>query len=50
MKRLQYLSDVHLEVKNTIPKINKVGDYLALLGDIGNPFDRSYRDFITQAA
>lgn len=50
MKRLQYLSDVHLEIKNKIPKINKVGDYLALLGDIGNPYNKNYKNFISQAA
>lgn len=47
MKRLQFLSDIHLEVKNVIPKINVKGEYLALLGDIGNPFLNNYSEFIT---
>ncbi|MEM0353939.1 MAG: metallophosphoesterase [Thermoplasmata archaeon] len=45
-KELHYISDIHLEYRITIPKISKKGDYLALLGDIGNPFKHSYKDFI----
>src|ERR1700761_2411214 len=44
--KLQYISDIHLEHRNTFPIIPPVGNYLALLGDIGNPFKKNYIDFI----
>lgn len=45
-KKLQYISDIHLEYTEKIPKIKKTGDYLALLGDIGNPYNKNYQDFL----
>lgn len=46
IKKLQYISDIHLEYRNSYPIIPKVGDYLALNGDIGSPFKSSYHDFL----
>ena len=49
--KLQYVSDIHLEMrKNKIPTIEPVepgNSYLALCGDIGNPYIPSYRNFIS---
>ena len=45
-RQMQYISDLHLEQRNSIPVIPKCGEYLALLGDIGNPFSKSYSTFI----
>jgi len=47
-KKLQYISDIHLEYRTKIPHIPKCGDYLALLGDIGNPFKENYSELIKQ--
>lgn len=44
--KLQYISDIHLEYKKSFPVIPKVGNHLALLGDIGNPFKPNYTEFI----
>lgn len=48
MFKLQFLSDIHLEFlkKENIPKLTPVAPYLALLGDIGNPFQENYKLFI----
>jgi predicted MPP superfamily phosphohydrolase len=46
MVKLQILSDIHLEYRSSIFKFPKVGDYLALLGDIGDPFTTIYQDFL----
>lgn len=54
MKRdyiLQYVSDIHLELKNdndipTIAPISNNNCYLALCGDIGNPFINTYKLFL----
>ena len=46
MKKLQYISDIHLEYRNGIYKFPKAGNYLALLGDIGNPFKYNYNEFL----
>ena len=48
--RIQYMSDTHIEMSNTIPKLEKHGDVLILAGDIGNPFQTSYTDFLQQAS
>lgn len=45
--RIQYVSDIHLE-KNEIPILHHNGDYLVLAGDIGNPFDDIYCEFIEE--
>lgn len=43
---LQYISDIHLEHKSTYPRIPIVSKYMALLGDIGNPFADNYKEFV----
>lgn len=48
--RLQYLSDLHLEYKTKVPRIQVRGNYLALLGDIGNPYHSNYRDLLYQVS
>ncbi len=48
--RLQFLSDVHLEYRHIIPVIKPMAKHLALLGDIGNPFQANYSSFIQQAS
>ena len=51
--KLQYVSDIHLEHrtfdKGTVPLIQPVSDnaYLALCGDIGNPFLPNYEEFLS---
>lgn len=44
--RLQYISDIHLENKHTIPYIPSKSKYLALLGDIGYPHKHLYNTFL----
>ena len=48
MKRkfLQYVSDIHLETRYRYPRIPITNTYLALIGDIGNPFQDIYKDFL----
>jgi Calcineurin-like phosphoesterase len=48
--KLQVVSDVHLEFLSSAPKIEKHGDCLALLGDIGNPFSEIYKFFLQEQA
>jgi len=44
---LQYISDIHLEMRNnTFPRIPIRSNYLALLGDIGDPKEQNYEDFL----
>uniref|UniRef100_A0A6C0BH97 Calcineurin-like phosphoesterase domain-containing protein n=1 Tax=viral metagenome TaxID=1070528 RepID=A0A6C0BH97_9ZZZZ len=45
VKKLQYMSDLHLE-ENPIPSIKPTSEYLALCGDIGNPFSKDYSKFL----
>ncbi len=50
-RNLQIVSDVHLERYRrgrVLPVITPHGHDLALLGDIGQPFDKSYRHFLEQ--
>lgn len=44
--KLQYISDIHLEYRDKLPKFKKVGNCIALLGDIGDPFKSNYSEFI----
>jgi hypothetical protein len=45
--KLQYVSDIHLENKGvSFPRIPIKGQVLALLGDIGNPYNQNYIDFL----
>lgn len=46
MKKLQYVSDIHLERRRSIPNILIKHPYIALLGDIGNPFLDNYAVFL----
>jgi hypothetical protein len=44
---MQIASDIHLEFcGKTIPHIDRHADFLALLGDIGNPFHKNYAEFL----
>jgi hypothetical protein len=43
---LQYLSDVHLEFRQKLPRVVPKGDILILAGDIGYPFSGLYEEFL----
>ncbi len=43
---LQYISDIHLEMRYNFPKIPIASNNIALLGDIGNPNKKNYEDFL----
>lgn len=46
-KTLGYVSDIHLERNKKLkPRVPVHTDYLALCGDIGNPFHRSYEELL----
>lgn len=47
VKKLQYMSDLHLE-ENPLPSIKPSCEYLALCGDIGNPFSKDYSKFLNK--
>ena len=48
LKRIQYVSDIHLEFhKNVCPKIKAVAPILCLAGDIGYPNMSNYKNFLT---
>lgn len=44
--KLQYISDIHLEYRTTIPNIQPRTNNLALLGDIGHPNKPLYSEFV----
>jgi DNA repair exonuclease SbcCD nuclease subunit len=48
--KFQYMSDLHLEFYDQFEwqLFHAVGDILLLAGDIGNPFESSYKIFITK--
>lgn len=46
----QYFSDLHLERKFKLPKINQVADNLILAGDIGYPKTEIYKEFFKQCS
>lgn len=48
--RIQYVSDLHLEFGSEPPRLSPVAPILVLAGDIGNPFQESYRDFLADCA
>lgn len=53
--RLQYLSDIHLEkygnaLRTTLDQLKPRAPNLALLGDIGCPFEDNYQDFLLTCA
>ena len=45
--KIQYISDIHLELLNSNSiNIFPIGDVLILAGDIGNPYEEKYNDFL----
>ena len=48
--KIQYVSDTHMEMSKKIPCIEKHADYLALCGDIGDPYDQQYHNFLANMA
>lgn len=44
--KLQYISDIHLEYRTKMDTIQPIGEHLALLGDIGNPYKQNYIEFL----
>lgn len=43
---LQYISDIHLELRTDFPRIPIASNNLALLGDIGHPDKKNYEEFL----
>jgi hypothetical protein len=48
--RIQYMSDLHLEFGCGPPRMSPVAPILVLAGDIGNPCQAVYRDFLSDCA
>ena len=46
--KLQYISDLHVDVNIKVPPINKRGDYLAICGDVGTPRHISFKKFFDE--
>jgi len=46
--RIQYISDIHLEFLTNTPKVIPRADVLCLVGDIGYPFSKIYKKFLTE--
>lgn len=46
--RIQYVSDLHLEFLSKPPKIIPRSDVLCLLGDVGYPYSKIYKQFLTE--
>lgn len=46
--RIQYISDIHLEFLQNIPKVVPRADILCLLGDIGYPYSLIYKHFLIE--
>lgn len=47
---LQYISDLHIDSHKNTPKIRPISRYLAICGDIGQPYASNYKDFISEQA
>ena len=47
---LQYISDIHLEIRSGTPNIKKLAENLVLLGDIGDPLSKKYKRFISECS
>jgi predicted MPP superfamily phosphohydrolase len=43
---IQYVSDLHIDTHQYIPKIKPSSNYLAICGDIGQPYAKQYKEFI----
>ena len=50
MVKFQYISDIHLEFCKKIPKIKVLANNLCLLGDIGYPNTKIYKQYINQCS
>jgi len=48
--RLQYISDLHVDVNKKIPQIKPVCDHLAICGDIGKPDHPHFSQLINQTS
>lgn len=48
--KVQIVSDIHLELRNSIPVITPEADILLLCGDIGTPKTPLYKEFLSQAS
>lgn len=46
--RIQYVSDIHLEFVSKLPIIMPKADVLCLLGDIGYPYSKIYKQFLVE--
>jgi predicted phosphodiesterase len=46
--KIQYISDIHLELQKKIPKIIPVANILVLAGDIGYPDTNIYKEFLKE--
>ena len=46
--RIQYVSDIHLEFLTKIPTIIPKAEILCLVGDIGYPYSKIYKQFLTE--
>lgn len=44
--KIQYISDIHLELLEEFPKIKVLAEHICLCGDIGYPWTQIYKDFI----
>lgn len=47
---VQYVSDLHLEKRSELPKIQVVSDRIALCGDIGHPTSHMYEEFLADCS
>lgn len=47
---IQYVSDVHVDIHKTIPKIKPLSRYLAVCGDVGIPSSPYWKAFMTQVS
>ena len=48
--RICYISDLHLEFRDGIFDINNEADILILSGDIGNPYEDIYMNFLIKVS
>jgi predicted phosphodiesterase len=46
----QYFSDVHLERRRVLPRIEQIADHLILAGDIGHPRSEIYKLFLAECS
>lgn len=46
--KIQYISDIHIDTHTNMPDIRPVSNYLAICGDIGQPYAKNYKLFIKE--